>query len=438
MLDAARAGLESNLLEERLATVTALVEDGFQPGPDLGEVNNHVHTRYSFSPYSPTAAVCYAAAAGLRAVGSVDHDSIGAASETVAAAAMLGIGSTVGCEVRVGFAETAFGHLRLNNPDSIGNAYIVLHGVPESGVAPLARRLEPITAAREARNRRQVQSLNAILAGADLAPIDYDGEVRPLSWVDRGGSVTERHIFYALAIRLERQFGRGSELLDVLTKRLGLTIAPRQDGYLRDPDNPHFLYDLLGVFKSGLVDRFFEQPNDQECPSVREICDLALQLGAIPAYSYLGDVGESPTGDKKAQAFEDAFIDELFAELHGLGFRAVTYMPPRNTLDQLKRVQRLAAGAGLLQISGVDINSSRQSFRCPEVLQPAFRHLNRSTWALIAHEKLAAGDPTLGLFHEENPLRNLPLADRVERYAAVALSSDLHNPLSIARVALSR
>ncbi len=73
-------------------------------------------------------------------------------------------------------------------------------------------------------------------------------------------------------------------------------------------------------------------------------------------------------------------------------------MPPRNTLAQLLRVRGLCAEHGLMEISGVDINSPRQSFNCPEVLKPEFVHLVDATWALIAHEKLQAVDDRYGLF----------------------------------------
>jgi hypothetical protein len=70
-----------------------------------------------------------------------------------------------------------------------------------------------------------------------------------------------------------------------------------------------------------------------------------------------------------------------------------------------------------MEISGVDINSSRQSFNCPKVLEPAFRHLVDTTWALIAHERLATADPRLALFSPENPLAAEPLERRLEIYA---------------------
>lgn len=47
--------------------------------------------------------------------------------------------------------------------------------------------------------------------------------------------------------------------------------------------------------------------------------------GGIAAYAYLGDVGNSVTGDKKAAKFEDDYLDELVGVLLELGFDAITY-----------------------------------------------------------------------------------------------------------------
>lgn len=419
--------LESDRADDRLAALREIVlgnRDSILAIAPSEEVNNHVHTHYSFSPYSPTSVVYHARRSGLQAVGSVDHDSIGAAEELIEAARIIGIGSTVGCELRVSFAGTPFEDRRLNNPDTAGNAYVVLHGVPRDRIGELRRFLRPIHAARNVRNSAQVDALNGILDELGVESLDFDRDVIPLSWADREGSITERHILYALARRLEQKFGRGSMLLGFLRDSLAIGVNERASAYLSDDENPHFLYDLLGILKADLLPRFFIQPSIDESPSVREITDLGKRIGAIPAYAYLGDVGESPTGDKAAQHFEDAFIDELFAALPELGFSAVTYMPPRNSIEQLRRVQRLAAEHSLLEISGVDINSSRQVFTCSEVVAPEFRHLNTSTWALIAHEKLSTMDARYGLFHPENPFSLHSLSERVALYAGIARRSD--------------
>lgn len=426
--------LEAPRKEERIAALRQIVQEkryGFGSFPKTEEVNNHVHTHYSFSPYYPAHAALQAAAAGLQAVGSVDHDSIGAALETEEAAALLGIGSTAGYELRVNFSGTTVEGRRLNNPDSENIAYIVTHGVPRTVVPRVREFLKPINEARNRRNRKQVESLNNILGEYEIEPLEFDTDVAPLSLADEGGSITERHILYALALRLIELFGKGENLVEALRDRLAIDPPTKIREYLSSGENPHYAYDLLGVMKSTFLPRFFIQPDETEAISVHRAVDFANEIGAIPAYAYLGDVGESPTGDKKAQRFEDAFLEELVPELSRIGFKSITYMPPRNTKEQLLRVQRLASEAGLMEISGVDINSSRQSFNCPEVMDPTFRHLNETTWALIAHEKLAAEESKYALFSPENPLVELPLRDRLDRYAALGRSMERTDPRSL-------
>jgi hypothetical protein len=131
--------------------------------------------------------------------------------------------------------------------------------------------------------------------------------------------------------------------------------------------------------------------------NIRDFTALAKKLGAVSAYAYLGDVGESPTGDKKAQKFEDDYIDLLFPELCRLGFDAVTFMPTRNTPAQLDRVMSLCREYGFFQISGEDINSPRQSFVCPAYADPKFAHLADAAFSLIDYENAATKDPERAL-----------------------------------------
>jgi hypothetical protein len=419
------APLEVDDERQRLAALRDAFESdagGVRSAPLGDEVNNHVHTRYSFSPYGPSSVAYHARRAGLRVVGSVDHESISAAGEMTEAAAICGIGSTVGCELRVSFDGTPFADKRLNNPDMVGNAYIVIHGVPEGSIEPFAARLQPINAAREARNRRQVANLNSIISPL-LGTLDYDTDVRPLSWAHAGGSVTERHILYALAHRVNDEVSSPDQTTTLLRDRLGIDVSARIGECLDNGDNPHRLYDLLGVFKSELVPRFFVSPEPAESMPVAEATKMALELGAIPAYSYLGDVTASPTGDKKAQTFEDEYVDELVPYLPQLGFLAITYMPPRNTAAQLARLQALAQEQGLMEISGVDINSSRQSFHSPESQGGAFTHLVESTWALVGHEIAARDGIDRGIFGDASPVTGAPLGDRIAHFAELGRES---------------
>jgi hypothetical protein len=392
------------------------------------EVNNHVHTTYSFSPYHPAMAAYKAYQAGLKAVGIMDHDSVSGAEEMLEAARRIGIASTVGFELRVSFTGTAMEGRKINNPDSHNIVYVAVHGIPRQRLPEVRHFLAPLNAARNARNRRMVEALNRLVPGYGLAPLDFERDVVAISQSREGGSITERHLMCALANRLIARAGKGQALVELVREGLGIALTPKLATPLADASNEHYLYDLIGVLKSSFLERVFIQPNDEECPPVRALVELGDHLNAIPVYAYLGDVGESPTGDKKAEHFEDAFLDELMPELKRLGFKGVTYMPPRNTRQQLRRVQALCRAHGFLEVSGVDINSSRQAFSCPILLEEEFRHLVDATWALIAHEKLASLEERYAFFHPGNPHAHLTLAERMALYARVGQALDPRSP----------
>ncbi len=392
------------------------------------EVNNHVHTTYSFSPYEPAMAAYKAWEAGLQIVGSMDHDSISAAEETLFAGSQLGIATTVGFEIRCSFKDTQLSDRKINNPDSKGIVYMCIHGVPSDKIAVCREFLKPINTIRNKRSRAETAALNELISGYGIPPLNFDRDVSSLSRSKEGGSITERHILAALAGRIIEVRGKGQPIVDFLEKELKMSLSEQVRLIFLDKENPHYIYDLLGTLKGSFLPEFFIQPEPEETILAKKVVDFARSIGAIPAYAYLGDITESPTGDKKAEKFEDSYLDELFSVLHEIGYTAVTYMPPRNTKEQLLRVQKLAAKYGLMEISGVDINSSRQTFNCPEMLQPEFVHLLDSAWALVAHEKLASADSDLGLFQPGNPLADKTIAERISVYAEIGRQL---NPFSL-------
>jgi len=214
--------------------------------------------------------------------------------------------------------------------------------------------------------------------------LDYDNDVLPLSEKAFGGSVTERHILCALSMKLIDAYGKGQGLRDQLVLYPG--IEADAAAKLCDPDETFFLFDLIGVLKAGLVEWFYIPAGSDECPDIRDVINFASEADAILAYAYLGDVLHSVTGDKKVQTFEDGYIEELFEILAGFGIHAITYMPARNTREQLSRLRFLCEKYGMLQISGEDINSPRQPFISEASKDPYFANLRESTWFLIEHE----------------------------------------------------
>ena len=406
-----------------LKRLRELVDNGYIPKPPINEfaVNNHIHTTYSFSPYSPTKSIWMAYNAGLMTAGIMDHDSISGAREFISAGKIIGIATTIGVECMVSFANTPLEGRKLNNPDQETVAYVSLHGIPHTQIDKVRDYFSRYQRERNKRNRLMIERLNKIMEPFEIK-IDFDSDVVPLSQYKDGGTITERHILYALSLKLIEKFGKGEKLVNFLKGTLEINLPRRIEGYLLDVDNRYYDYDLLGALKAELVPRFFI-PATTECPEVREIVKFSEEIGSILAYAYLGDITESVTGDKRSEKFEDEYLDLLFDVLKELGFDAVTYMPSRNTLEQLKRVKSLCEQYELFQISGEDINSPRQSFICEKLKLEEFRNLIESTWALIGHEISATEDLSKGMFSDETKKRYPDLNERIKIYAEIGRKS---------------
>ena len=367
--------------EERLANLVAIAPKTAFPPMVPQYINNHIHTTYSFSPYSPTAAVYAARMEGLCTAGIIDHDSISGAREFLEAAKLVDMPVTIGMEARISMDGTRLEGRRTNNPDQVGVSYMTIQSVPHDKIEVLTEFFKPYQAARHERNRKMIANINALL-GLDL---DYDRDVLPLSMAEENGGVTERHLMYALAIRLVKEVGKGQAMVNKLTE-MGLTLSEKQKTQMLDTEYPFYEYDLLGILKGAFVPKIFVDATD-ECPKLKDMVALCKQIDAYLCYAYLGDVGDSVTGDKKAQKFEDDYLEDVFECLKEEGVTAVTYMPTRNTPAQLERLRKLCDEYGMFQISGEDINTPRQSFIIKAMENPMFQNLIDATWKLIEHEK---------------------------------------------------
>lgn len=409
------AKLNAKTTEERLSALKEIVKNQTEkPVRRENDANNHIHTIYSFSPYSPTKAAYMAYMAGLTSAGIMDHDSLSGAEEFKKACEILGLGCTCGVEVRCKFNR---GYGKINHPDQKDCVYMAAHGVPAQNVKAFNDYLQYY---RDKRNERDSEMCKLITAkyGKFGIELDFDKDVYPLSMACEGGSVTERHLLYALAIKFENKFGRTEELLSFLQKDLNLAVSDKIKAFLLDKENPHFLYDLLGVLKADTA--FFYIDADEEMPLVDEFVKKAKEFGAIPAYAYLGDVGDSVTGDKKAQKFEDDFLDELICEIKKIGFCAVAFMPTRNTPEQLKRLTKMLKENEFFEISGEDVNSPRQKFDCKALALPEYSHLITSTWALIGHEYISSQKGIeYGMFSAKSIAETPNLYERIEKFAKI-------------------
>ena len=386
--------------------------------PATADVNSHIHTTYSFSPYTPAMAVLKSVEAGLATCGIMDHDSVAGVEEFHLAGEALGIKTTAGCEIRASFDGTFLAATRINNPDQRGVAYLAMHGIPRRSLPAVRHFLEPVRQARKRRNKMMADTIAGLLKPHGIDNAYEDAEA--LSNFAEGGSVTERHLIFAVVKKLVALADRTKQPLSETTAAVfGIRPDDKAVRRIDDPANLHREYDLLGVLKSRLVEQFYLDATD-ECPPVRDVAAFCREHGIILAYPYLGDISESVTGDKKAQTFEDSYLEALLDLLAELGIEAITFMPSRNTPEQLDRLMALAEARHLFQISGEDINQPRQSFVCEAMRSDTFDHLRIAAHALIGHEREANIDLERGFFSGMTKTAYPDLHDRMEHFARLS------------------
>ena len=412
--------LNADTKEERLSALRKIKQL-----IDMGEIkrdtcdgiaNSHIHTIYSFSPYSPSAAAFVAWKSGLEICGIIDHDGIGGCKEFVEASEIIGISATCGLECRVRTDGTKLYGRMINNTDQKSIAYVVMHAIPLDALAEIDKIYEPLREKRNERNLKMCIRLNDYLDTFGIS-IDYAKDVVPLSKYEEGGTVTERHICLAFVNKLKERFGSAKEIISFLVEQLNVPVTKVEEKRILEQNPVYYDYDILCVIKKNLVEKFYVDAYE-ECLHIKDFISVAKKYGCISAYAYLGDVIDTSEGDKKTQRFEDSYIDVLMKELKKLDFDAITYMPSRNTRYQLSKVMDLCNKHEFFEINGEDINSPRQSFTSAHN-DEIFDHLKDMTYALIGHE-IAVTESIENSMFSEKIKNNFPkIKDRISYYKSL-------------------
>lgn len=107
--------------------------------------------------------------------------------------------------------NTPLADKRINNPDQKGIAYTTIHGIPHQHIDEVVAFFKPYVKARNERNRKMTDRINTLTAPYGIR-LDFDRDVVPLSEFVHGGSITERHLLFALSQKLTERFGKGEEI----------------------------------------------------------------------------------------------------------------------------------------------------------------------------------------------------------------------------------
>ena len=160
--------------------------------PSAGTIDLHVHSTASDGSLAPEAVVKRAMAAGLRAIGLTDHDTVGGIPEALAAGERFGVRVIAGCE----FSAAA----------PWGEMHVLGYFLPSSS-APLEAFLERCRADRVRRAQLMVERLQGL--GVSLS---FDSVLNE----SRGGAVGRPHVARAIV-----RHGGAIDLGDAFDRFLG-------------------------------------------------------------------------------------------------------------------------------------------------------------------------------------------------------------------------
>ena len=367
-------------------------------------------TNYSFSPYTPSLAAFRAYQGGIGIAGIADHDGLAGAEEFARACSILGVESTCGVQLFGRFYSGA--NRWLNNFYERDIGCVTLRGVPSCEIESLHKELEPTRVKRAERDKKMVEKLNLRLKKHGL-DINFDKDVKARSYYKNGGTITERHILFALAGKLVEKFGDAGKILDFLKNDFNVKVDEAYLPALSDINNPYYTYDLVDCLKHEI--NFFYIPMD-DVMGAPALVDLAHRHGALITYDYVGEVRRNYGGQQEVITLENEFTEQLFKDLGTMGFDAVEYDPVAIPEEDAKNLRELAGENGMFTLPHSDFNSPRQKFSAKVELPP---ELVKNVWAVIGHEKSASYSVDDGMNTTKSKSKNPSLSSRLDLYAEI-------------------
>ena len=359
--------------EQRIAALAQLCAQ-LGPRPHRG-TNCHIHTSESFSVFrSPSEAVWQAAREGIAVLGINDHYTVAGHEEFRRACEVAGIAATFSLEAVAVDRDAAEAGLKLNDPDNPGRIYLCGKGITRNPAesSPEMRNLARMRAALDRRNRE----ITAKVAEVFRDRLGVDGP----AWEDGvaltpRGNATERHVAYALLLRLrELATKQGKPLAEIMAACCGTTPPAGGD----DATLQIFLRSKL--LKAGAPCFVREDPD--AFVSVADLRAIFLAFGSIPTYPVLGN--PVLAGEQN--------IETLLDRLESMGFYSVEVIPTRNTRERLGEIVSAARRRWWPVFNGTEHTTPESRplldpFALDPELEPWFR---RSTALLLGHQRLVA------------------------------------------------
>ena len=344
------------------------------------KVNLHFHTFFSFNAYgySPLHIIWRARKEGLLMAGSVDFDVLDAMEEFLWGGFEVNLPVSSGIETRVYLPE--FHDRELSSPKEPGVAYFMGNGftrLPESETKT-GKTLRYLKETAQKRNKSVLKRVNSYL---QPVAIDLEKDVLPLT---PSGNPTERHLVMAYAIKADQIFSDRIEQVKFWSEKLDISPEKVENFLNHKPDFYDFIRSKL--MKHGGVG--YVKPDVGDFPTLEQVTDMILDLGAIPSFSWLDG---TRSGEKDPKELLD------FCEAKGI--ETLFIVPDRNwdlpdkeeshlKLAKLYEIVEEAKRREIPIFVGTELNKFGQKF-VDEFESPALTPLTpyfiRSAWMLWGH-----------------------------------------------------
>ena len=158
------------------------------PRASANFINLNVHTKKSFSPYTPALGAYMAYKSGITLAGVCDYGSVGSVKEFQKSCLKLGIAYLGGVEFML-------------NDSVLGNFIASFYGINNKNASAFDSILQEFREICKSKTQALTERLNKKLKKFDIF-IDYEKEVLPITESKKGGTVTLKHVYMALSQKI--------------------------------------------------------------------------------------------------------------------------------------------------------------------------------------------------------------------------------------------
>ncbi|HCU22308.1 MAG TPA: hypothetical protein DF698_05365, partial [Candidatus Atribacteria bacterium] len=256
----------------------------------------------------------------------------------------------------------------------MGNGFTRL---PESDTKT-GKTLRYLKETAQKRNRGVLKRVNSYL---QLVTIDLRKDVLPLT---PSGNPTERHLVMAYAIKADQIFSNRMEQVKFWSEKLDISPEKVENFLNHKPDFYDFIRSKL--MKYGGIG--YVKPNVGDFPTLEQVTDMILDLGAIPSFSWLDGTRSGEKDPKELLDFCEAKGIETLFIVPDRNWDLPDQEESRLKLAKLYEIVEEAKRRGFPIFVGTELNKFGQKF-VDEFESPALTPLTpyflRSAWMLWGH-----------------------------------------------------